>query len=117
MVSRDQTTLATNVVILLELNQRNNFFKCNTMNYSIGLIRSHLYNLALLNIILWIKAKLSPLDKYYEVMLRRQKTCRARSNMQMTSELCHPIRHLLILGSTVRVPRGFSISILYKSPY
>ena len=41
------------------------------------------------------------LDKYYEVMLRRQNTCCARGNMQMRSEL-------LILGSTVRVPWGFA---------
>ena len=35
--------------------------------------------------------------------------------MQMRSELCHPIRRLLILGSTVEVPRGFTTYILYKS--
>ena len=91
--------------------------KCNNINYSIGIIRSHLCNLALLIIVLWMEAKLSPLDKYYEVMLRRQKPCGARSIMQMRSELCRPIRLLLILGSTVRVPRGFSTYILYKSPY
>ena len=48
------------------------------------------------------------LDKYYEVMLRRQNTCCARGSMQMRSELCCPIRSLLILGSTVRVPWGFA---------
>ena len=30
----------------------------------------------------------------------------------MRSELCHPIHRLLILGSTVRVPRGFDTYII-----
>ena len=70
--------------------------------------------MTLLIISLWMGAKLSPLDKYYEVMLRRQNMCCAHSNMQMRSELCHPIRRLLILGSTVRVPRGFATYIIIQ---